>query len=155
MDRKLTVVDGFEYYLKEDEIRYCTHCGKPVSYGMTDDYGDIWVHEDCFEEYMDKTYGKGNWKPTEDGEEDGNGGFNLVRKDENSEWYGSGIYYTEWWDDYEAAPFFEAQGILQKHGWSYHDSWNLAKRIEANYDLVKLNENEIVNLAKKYEEKNK
>ena len=150
MNRKLTIIDEMEFYLKEDEIKYCAHCGKPISCGMTDDFCDIWVHEGCFEDYMNKTYGKGNWKPTENHEEDGNGGYYLVRDDENSEWYGSGIYYTEWWDDYEGAPFFEAQEILQKHGWNYHESWEISKYIESNYNLIKLTENEIVEIAKKY-----
>ena len=102
--RQIIDVNGVEYFCDpETEMRYCTHCGKPIDCGMTDDFGEVWVHEDCFEDYMNKTYGKGNWKSTGGDKEDGAGGYYLVRDDENSEWYGSGIYYTEWYDDYDAS----------------------------------------------------
>ena len=102
--RQIINVDEMEYYCDpETEMRYCTHCGKPIVCGMTTDDGDIYVHEECFEDYMNHTYGKGNWKETENDEDDGAGGYYLVRDDENSEWYGSGIYYTEWYDDYDVS----------------------------------------------------
>lgn len=33
--------------------RICEHCGKPITFGcMTNDYGDFYIHEECFEEWM-------------------------------------------------------------------------------------------------------
>ncbi len=79
--------------------RTCEVCGKEMYGGMTDDYGDLYVCEECFENYMDMRFGKGKWKSTEDpDEEDGCGGFYLTVDDEGK-WEGTGIYYTEWEDD--------------------------------------------------------
>ena len=31
--------------------RTCDHCGKPITFGcMTNDYGDFYIHEECFED---------------------------------------------------------------------------------------------------------
>lgn len=39
--------------------RICDHCGKPITFGcMTNDYGDFYVHEECFEDWK----GKDKWK---------------------------------------------------------------------------------------------
>lgn len=114
--RQIININGVEYFCDpETEMRYCAHCGKPIECGMTTDDGDFYVHQDCFEEYMNKTYGKGNWKETEDNEEDGAGGYYLVRDDENSEWYGSGIYYTEWYDDYDVAWNYDKNGLYKEY----------------------------------------
>lgn len=114
--RQIIDVNGVEYFCDpETEMRYCTHCGKPIDCGMTTDDGDCYVHEDCFEEYMDKTYGKGNWKSTDGDKEDGAGGYYLVRDDENSEWYGSGIYYTEWYDDYDVSWSCDKDGWYKEY----------------------------------------
>lgn len=94
-------INGYVVYADESEMTFCDYCGKPVILGMTDDLGDCHVHEECFDNYMNKTYGKGKWKPTEDGEEDEYGGYYLFLNDKD-EWEGTGIFYTEWYDNYEA-----------------------------------------------------
>lgn len=77
------------------ETKTCEVCGKEYPNGMTNDGGDLYVCEDCFEKYMDDAYGKGNWKSVDD---DGCDGFYMVK--ENRNWYGTGIYYTDWdWED--------------------------------------------------------
>lgn len=77
------------------ETRPCQVCGEECPDGMTDDQGSLWVCEDCFEKYMDDTYGKGNWEAVDD---DGCDGFYMVKED--GEWYGTGIYYTTWdWEE--------------------------------------------------------
>ena len=94
-------INGYIVYADESEMTFCDYCGKPVILGMTDDLGDCHVHEECFDNYMNKTYGKGKWKPTEDREEDEYGGYYLFLNDKD-EWEGTGIFYTEWYDNYEA-----------------------------------------------------
>ena len=100
-------INDYIVYADESKMTFCNYCGKPVIFGMTDDYyGGCHVHEECFDNYMNKTYGKGKWKPTEDGEEDEYGGYYLFLNDKN-EWKGTGIYYTEWEDDFDAEWFYD------------------------------------------------
>lgn len=94
-------ISNYIVYAAEDEMTFCDYCEKPVIFGMTDDFGDCHVHEECFDNYMNKTYGKGKWKPTEDGKEDEYGGYYLFLNDKD-EWEGTGIFYTQWEDNYEA-----------------------------------------------------
>lgn len=97
---------GANFYAYKEDVFYCDHCGKILTRGMTDDDGNIHVHEDCFNDYMNQTYGEGNWKETETDEygcsiEDDLGGYYLIRYNRNEEWEATGIYYTEWdgnWD---------------------------------------------------------
>lgn len=94
-------INDYIVYADESEMTFCNVCGKPVIFGMTDDYyGGCHVHEECFDNYMNKTYGKGKWKPTEDGEEDEYGGYYLFLNNKG-EWEGTGIFYTEWDDDFD------------------------------------------------------
>lgn len=80
------------------ETRQCQCCGEEKYDGMTTDDGDIWVCEDCFEKYMDETYGKHQWMSVPD---DGCGGYYMVSDVYGAE--GTGIYYTTWeWADYSA-----------------------------------------------------
>ena len=72
--------------------KICEECFKPMIAGMTDESGRFYCCEDCFPKYMDKTHGEGNWKAVDD---DGCGGYYIVRGDDG-EWYGTGIFYTEW-----------------------------------------------------------
>ena len=94
-------INGYIVYANENEMTFCDYCGKPVIFGMTDDHGDCHVHEECFDNYMNKTYGKGKWKSTENGEEDEYGGYYLFLNNKG-EWEGTGIFYTEWYDNYDA-----------------------------------------------------
>lgn len=82
--------------LMEEETRLCEICGKPVHAGMTDDCGSFYVHEECFKEYMDRIFGEGKWRETED---DGEGGFYEAYYESlkgEKTWHGTSIYYTEW-----------------------------------------------------------
>ena len=105
--RKRYEDNGYVVYAPEDEMTFCDVCGKPVLRGMTTDDGDFHVHENCFEKYMNNEYGKDKWKaidkfPDYDySGDDGYGGY-YVYLDENNEWIGTGIYYTEWEDDFDA-----------------------------------------------------
>lgn len=95
------------YVDEENEIMYCNHCGNPIFCGMTTDDWDFCVHEECFSDYMDEIYGKGKWKPIDESPDydysgdDGHGGYYIYLNDKG-EWEGTGIYYTEWFDDYDA-----------------------------------------------------
>jgi len=59
--------------------------------GYTNMEGDIHVCNSCFSEYMNKRYGKDNWRQTEN---DGCEGFYQVF--DTDKWYGTGIFWTEW-----------------------------------------------------------
>lgn len=63
---------------------------------MTTDNGDMYVHEECFNDYMDKTYGKGKWMALGNNEEDEFGGHYIVTADVVGGYEGTGIYYTEY-----------------------------------------------------------
>lgn len=110
--RKRYEDNGYVVYAPEDEMTFCNVCGKPVLRGMTTDNGDCHVHEDCFDKYMDDEYGKGKWKGVDElpdyefPDNDGYGGY-YVYLDENNEWVGTGIYYTEWEDDFDAEWFHD------------------------------------------------
>lgn len=74
--------------------RTCDYCGKPITFGcMTDDYGDKYIHEECFDAYMDKTYGKGKWTCDPHGPDDGP--YYQIEY-APGKWEGIGIYYTEY-----------------------------------------------------------
>lgn len=104
--RKRYEDNGYVVYAPEDEMTFCNVCGKPVLCGMTTDDGDCHVHENCFEKYMNNEYGKGKWKAIDEfpdydySGDDGYGGY-YCYLDDNNEWTGTGIYYTEWEDDFD------------------------------------------------------
>ena len=68
-------------------MKICETCGKPIRCGdgcMQDSDGFFYTHEgECFEEYMDKTYGKGRWMQLGANALVGDGGFYIVTDDEN------------------------------------------------------------------------
>lgn len=77
------------------EVRFCEECGKPFDAGFTAGNGDWYCCEECFELVMDRDYGKGNWRPTND--EGEYGGFYEYLSDYYCEWEDTGIFYTEWY----------------------------------------------------------
>lgn len=105
--RKRYEDNGYIVYAPEDEMTFCDVCDKPILRGMTTDDGDFHVHENCFEKYMNNEYGKGKWKAIDSfpdydySGDDGYGGY-YVYLNEDNEWIGTGIYYTEWEDDFDA-----------------------------------------------------
>lgn len=70
--------------------RTCAHCGEPMIDGMTN-LETVYVHERCFEEWMDENCPEG-WRQVED---DGFGGYYEELID--GKWTGTGIFYTEWY----------------------------------------------------------
>ncbi len=77
--------------------RNCEVCGKPVRSGMTDEEGSFYVHDGkCFEEYMDKTFGKGKWMGLGNDEVDELGGYYITTADVVGGYHGTGIFWTEW-----------------------------------------------------------
>lgn len=76
--------------------RTCAICGKQVNAGMTNDWGTFYCHEECFEKYMDSTYGKHKWMSLGNGEEDGYGGYYIASADVAGGYQGTGVFYTEW-----------------------------------------------------------
>lgn len=87
-------------------IRRCAVCGKIVLEGMTD-LCDFYAHEQCFEEYMDRTYGKHNWMCVND---DGEDGYYIVRDDTLvGGFFGTGIFYTVFEDEDYDGPEFLAE----------------------------------------------
>ena len=101
-DGKEYIIDAFttsEYEIRDiletihkTEIRFCEECGKPYDKGFIAGDGDWYCCEDCFEDVMNRDYGQGKWRATD--EEGRYGGF-YEHLDEN-EWIDTGIYYTEW-----------------------------------------------------------
>lgn len=79
------------------EIRFCDYCGGIFQAGMTNDSGDLYVHDSCFNDYMDKVYGRGKWMELGNGEEDELGGYYIVSADVLGGYKGTGIYYTEYY----------------------------------------------------------
>ena len=74
------------------EIRFCDECGKPYDAGFMAGDGEYYCCEECFEPMMDRDYGKGKWRATED--EGYRGGFYEYL--DGDEWEDTGIFYTEW-----------------------------------------------------------
>jgi hypothetical protein len=75
------------------EIRFCEECGKPYDAGIIMCDGDWYCCEECFEGSMDESYGKGNWRGTD--EEGVCGGF--YEHLNGDEWLDTGVFYTEWY----------------------------------------------------------
>ena len=75
-------------------IRVCDHCGKPIAdgEGFYMDGDGFSCHEECFEEYMDETYGKHKWMSIND---DGCDGYYIYSEDSVVGGYlGTGIFWT-------------------------------------------------------------
>lgn len=75
------------------EIRFCEECGKPFDAGFMADDGSWYSCEECFDASMDRTYGKGKWRPSEYEGEYG-GWYEALNGDE---WEDTSIFYTEWY----------------------------------------------------------
>ena len=75
------------------EVRFCEECGKPFDAGFTAENGDWYCCEYCFNEVMDRDYGKGKWRAS-DGEGYYGGWYEYLDGDE---WEDTGIFYTEWY----------------------------------------------------------
>lgn len=75
------------------QIRFCEECGKPFDAGFIAGDGDWYCCCGCFDEAMDKTYGEGKWRPTD--EEGEWGGF--YESFDGNTWEDTGIFYTEWY----------------------------------------------------------
>lgn len=81
------------YDLDKTEIRFCEECGKPYDAGFMAGDGGWYCCEDCFEDVMNRDYGKGKWRGTD--EEGYYGGFYESLQDDG-EWEDTGIFWTEW-----------------------------------------------------------
>lgn len=82
--------------LEEDhkiEIRFCEECGIPFDAGFMAGDGDWYSCEECFDDAMDRTYGKSKWRPSEHEGEYG-GWYEYLDGDE---WADTSIFYTEWY----------------------------------------------------------
>lgn len=77
-------------------LHFCDWCGGIMQEGMTTDYGDFYVHEECFMDFMDDTYGRGKWMKLGNGEDDGAGGYYITTADVVGGYESTGIYYTEY-----------------------------------------------------------
>jgi hypothetical protein len=75
------------------EIRFCEECGKPFDAGFIAGDGDWYCCGSCFDDAMDKTYGEGQWRPTD--EEGEYGGY--YENFDGDVWVDTSIYYTEWY----------------------------------------------------------
>ena len=75
------------------EVRFCEECGKPYDAGYIAGDGDWYCCEECFHDVMNRDYGEGKWRGTD--EEGYFGGFYEYLQDDG-EWEDTGIYYTEW-----------------------------------------------------------
>lgn len=101
-DEKEYIIDAFvssKYEIRDileenhkTEIRFCEECGKPYDKGFIAGDGDWYCCEDCFEDVMNRDYGQGKWRTTD--EEGRYGGFYECLDED--EWIDTGIYYTEW-----------------------------------------------------------
>lgn len=75
------------------EIRFCDECGKPYDHGFMADGYSWYSCEDCFEKAMNRDFGKGEWRGTEE-EGDCGGFYEYLNVDDT--WEDTGIFYTEW-----------------------------------------------------------
>lgn len=75
------------------EIRFCEECGTPFDAGFMAEDGDWYSCEECFDDAMDRTYGKSKWRPSEHEGEYG-GWYEYLDGDE---WTDTSIFYTEWY----------------------------------------------------------
>lgn len=75
------------------EIRFCDECGSPMDQGFMVEDGSFYSCEDCFESAMDHTYGKGNWRATDEEGEWG-GYYEYLDVDV---WEDTGIFWTNWY----------------------------------------------------------
>lgn len=75
------------------EVRFCEECGKPYDAGYTCDDGSWYCCEECFEDTMNRDYGKGKWRGTD---EEGEWGGFYAFLNNAGEWEDTGIYWTEW-----------------------------------------------------------
>lgn len=75
------------------DIRFCEECGIPFDAGYMADDGSWYSCEECFENAMDRTYGKGKWRPSEYEGEYGGWYEHL----DGDEWEDTSIFYTEWY----------------------------------------------------------
>lgn len=80
-----------EYIEEVLGLRICDKCGRVMNQGFCNIEGDLHICESCFESYMNDTYGIECWRQTEN---DGCDGFYEYL--ENKNWYGTGIFWTEW-----------------------------------------------------------
>lgn len=70
--------------------RICEHCGKPITFGcMTNQYGDFYIHESCFDIWMNKKYGRWRLKPNAPKD----GPYYQVF---DGDWNDVDIFYTEY-----------------------------------------------------------
>lgn len=77
----------------EVEMRFCDECGKPYDAGYMGGDGEWYCCTDCFEPMMDRDFGKGKWRATE--EEGRYGGYYEYLTDDGK-WRDTGAFYTEW-----------------------------------------------------------
>ena len=90
-DVELAIQDILE--LDKIEIRFCEECGIPFDAGYMADDGSWYSCEECFETAMNKTYGKGKWRPSEyEGEYGG-----WYESFDGDEWVDTSVFYTEWY----------------------------------------------------------
>jgi hypothetical protein len=75
------------------EVRFCEECGKPYDAGYIAGDGDWYCCEDCFEGVMNRDYGEGKWRGTD---EEGYYGGYYEHLEDDGEWEDTGIYWTEW-----------------------------------------------------------
>jgi hypothetical protein len=76
------------------EIRFCETCGKPFDAGYMVEGGWWYCCEDCFDDTMNRDYGEGKWRGTDD--EGEYGGYYEYLNDDG-EWEDTGIFYTDWY----------------------------------------------------------
>lgn len=80
----------------------CIKCGEVLVLGFYDpwDSGSRYICENCFEKYMDETYGEGKWNVVPEGEVDELGGYyEYVNENDASDKCGTGIFWTDFYDD--------------------------------------------------------
>lgn len=80
------------YENHQTEIRFCEECGKPIDEGFMAGDGDWYCCDDCFENAMNETYGKGKWRATK--AEGPSGGYYVCF--DGKEWEDTGIFWTSW-----------------------------------------------------------
>ena len=75
-------------------VRFCDYCGNIMQEGYTDDSGDFYNCELCFEKDMNERYGEGRWKQTS--EDDECSSYYQYLND-NDEWEEEPSFYTQWY----------------------------------------------------------
>lgn len=106
-------------------LQLCSITGRPIQEGYTDSSGSWVCAMEVFPSYMDKKYGKYNWKEE-------NGGIYIAVA---NEWAESGIVHVKWYED-------DSVKRMKKAGQKFQKITNPPPKPKTGNDYLKMNTKE-------------